>query len=255
VDEPAPDFGDRTAPAKRAGEAASAAAALPLLLELVPNVTSLVHVGLGGGEWLAEAQRLGVRDVHGIDGPWASSDDLLVPADQVTVADTTRPFDLGRRFDLAICVEYAEHLPDSRAASFVADLAKLAPVVAFSAAIPGQGGVGHINEQWPDYWSAHFESAGYRMVDAVRRQLWTATTGPAYLAQNLLIAVDNKRLGDYPRLAEVAARDGAGVLSIVHPAIYQAKLRRREHTGVPGVRASVRQLGRSLASAARRRRR
>ena len=249
-----PEFGERNAQ-KRAGEAASAAAALPLLLEVVPGVRSLVQVGFGGGEWLAEARRLGVPEVHGIDGPWATLDGLVVAPDEVTIVDTRQRFDAGgRTFDLAVCVEYAEHLPDARAASFVADLTKLAPVLAFSAAIPGQGGLGHVNEQWPAYWQAHFAAVGYRLVDAVRRRLWTAPGGPAYLAQNLFLAVSEQRLSDYPRLAELAARDDSvEALSLVHPAIYEQKLRRLARPAAPGVRPAARSLLRAVAHSARRR--
>jgi hypothetical protein len=249
-----PEFGERSAK-KRAGDAASAAAALPPILELVPGARSLVQVGFGGGEWLAEAQRLGVQEVHGLDGPWATLDGLLVAPAQVTIVDTRLSFDGGgRTYDIAVCVEYAEHLPDSRAASFVTDLTSLAPVVAFSAAIPGQGGLGHVNEQWPAYWEAHFAAAGYRLVDAVRRRLWSAPGGPAYLAQNLFIAVDERRLRDYPRLAEIAA-GGNGALSLVHPAVYEAKLRQLKRRPAPGVGTSSRSLLRALANSVRRRRR
>jgi hypothetical protein len=245
----APEFGERTAE-KRAGEAASAAAALPLVLELVPGTTSMVQVGIGGGEWLAEAQRLGVAEVHGIDGPWTTLDGLLVGPDQVTLVDTRERFDSGdREYDLAVCSEYAEHLPASRAASFVADLASLAPVIAFSAAIPGQGGTGHVNEQWPSYWEAHFAAVGYRLVDAVRRRLWGAPGAPFYLAQNLLIAVDDRRLADYPRLAEVAIRPDGGALSLVHPLVYEDKLRQ---IASPGIRAASRSFQEAVVKRARR---
>jgi hypothetical protein len=255
VPDDVPEFGERSAQ-KRAGEAASAAAALPLILDVVPDVRSLVHVGFGDGAWLAEAQRLGVPEVHGIDGPWATLDGLLVAPERVTIVDTREPFDGGgRTHDLAICVEYAEHLPAARAASFVADLTKLAPVIAFSAAIPGQGGVGHINEQWPSYWDAHFRAVGYRMVDAVRRRLWTATGGPAYLAQNLLIAIDERRLADYPRLADVASREDGGALSLVHPETYDAKRRQLAgRSAVPGVRTATRTLMRALGRSVRKKR-
>jgi hypothetical protein len=245
-----PEFGERTA-AKRAGEAASAAAALPLLLELIPDATSLVHVGFGNGEWLAEAQRLGVSEVHGIDGPWASLDDLLVTRDQVTIADTRQSFH-GESYDLAVCTEYAEHLPDARAASFVADLATLAPVVAFSAAIPGQGGKGHVNEQWPSYWEAHFAAVGFRLVDAVRQRLWNSPGMPAYLAQNLLIAIDQRRLTNYPRLAQLAADRNGGVRSLVHPVIYEQKLQKIELMRAPGQRRAWRVSRPQLRAAARR---
>jgi hypothetical protein len=196
VDGAMPEFGERTA-RKRAREAASAAAALPLLLDLVPDVTSLSQVGFGSGEWLAEALRLGVPDVRGIDGPWATLDGLLVAREQISVVDTRETFHC-ESCHLAVCVEYAEHLPESRAASFIADLVSLAPVIAFSAAIPGQDGDGHVNE--PDV--------------------------PSYIAQNLLIAVDAARLADYPRLARVAAERDGGVLSLVHPVTYERQRRR-----------------------------
>src|SRR5579862_3100091 len=64
-----------------------------------------------------------------------------------------RPFNLGRSFDLAMSFEVAEHLPPDAAKGFVDSLTRLAPLVLFSAAIPFQGGVGHINEQWPEYWA------------------------------------------------------------------------------------------------------
>jgi hypothetical protein len=248
-----PSFGDRTA-AKRAGEAASAALALPVLFELIPGVTSLVQVGFGNGEWLAESRRLGVAEVHGIDGPWAMLDDLLVARDQVTIADTRQPFGGdGRKYDLALCIEYAEHLPDSRAASFVADLATLAPVVAFSAAIPSQGGVGHVNEQWLPYWEAHFAAVGYRMVDAVRPRLWNAAGMPAYLAQNLVIAVDERRLTEYPRLADVVDDGDGGVLSLVHPRIYEPRVHLQAGANAATNQLSIRQATRALARALKRR--
>jgi hypothetical protein len=227
VDERWPEFGARTDD-KRDREAASAAAALPLLLELVPNARSLAHVGFGGGAWLAEAQRLGVSEVLGIDGPWADVDGLLVSRDHVVIRDTRGRFDAdGRKYDVALCIEYAEHLSEERAGEFVAGLANLAPVVAFSAAIPGQGGTGHVNEQWPSYWAAHFAAVGYRMVDAVRHRLWAAPGVPPYLAQNLLVAVEERRLSDFPELAKAATGRDGEALSIVHPSIYEQQRRDR----------------------------
>jgi len=33
--------------------------------------------------------------------------------------------------------------------------------VLFSAAIPNQGGTGHINEQWQEYWAEKFYANGF----------------------------------------------------------------------------------------------
>jgi hypothetical protein len=108
----------------RSSETAASQVALPLILDLIGPVASVVQVGSGGGEWLDEASRLGVVDVRGIEGSLS--------------------FD--RSYDLAVCIGVAEHLPHERAASFVADLGRLAPVVAFAAAIPGEGGRDNVNE-------------------------------------------------------------------------------------------------------------
>ena len=49
-----------------------------------------------------------------------------------------------------------------------ADLVALAPHVLFSAAVPGQGGNNHINEQWQSYWADRFAAHGYGPRDIVR---------------------------------------------------------------------------------------
>lgn len=208
-----PRMGERT-PAKRAGEAASASVALPLVLQLVTGTNSIVQVGCGHGEWLAEATRMGITDIGGIDGPWADLTDLAVDPACITVRDLREPFSVGRTYDLALCVEIAEHLPAASAGPFVRSLSELAPVVAFSAAVPGQGGDGHVNEQWPAYWAQRFADVGYVFLDAVRAQLWADPGGPSYLAQNLFLAVDERRLPDYPQLARVPQ---GPPLALVHP--------------------------------------
>ena len=72
------------------------------------------------------------------------------------------PLRIGRRFDLVNCLEVAEHLDASRADSFVDDLCALGDVVVFSAAIPGQGGTHHVNEQFQSYWQERFRRNGSR---------------------------------------------------------------------------------------------
>src|SRR4051812_14239585 len=86
-----PVFGAHTDD-KRASAAAASAVALPVILELVPGVSSIVHVGCGTGEWLAEAQRQEIADVTGIEGPWDEFDGLAVESSEVARIDYTRPF-------------------------------------------------------------------------------------------------------------------------------------------------------------------
>ena len=132
----------------------------------------VVDVGCGHGTWLAAFQECGITDLTGIDGPWVKTEDILINATQYRSFDLAQPFDLERRFDLALSLEVAEHLAPASASSFVDSLVRLAPVVLFAAAIPGQGGVMHVNEQWPGYWVALFNERGYVAIDAIRPQIW-----------------------------------------------------------------------------------
>jgi hypothetical protein len=66
-----------------------------------------------------------------------------------------------RRYDLAVSFEVAEHLAPWKANRFVAVLCTLAPVIVISAAVPGQGGTDHLNEQPRSYWIKKFSDRGF----------------------------------------------------------------------------------------------
>jgi SAM-dependent methyltransferase len=136
----------------------SADVVLPIVLETIP-AQSVIDVGCGVGTWLAACEEHGIRDYLGIDGNGASTD-LDISPEHFRVMDLTQPFTIGRTFDLAMSLEVAEHLPPSAATHFVKALTGLAPAVLFSAAIPGQGGTRHINEQWQSYWADLFAVEG-----------------------------------------------------------------------------------------------
>ncbi len=70
----------------------------------------------------------------------------------------------GGPFDLVSCVEVAEHIPAEQADTLVdAICSRASRWVYFSAAAPGQGGVGHVNEQPQGYWIEKFQARGWRV--------------------------------------------------------------------------------------------
>ena len=71
-------------------------------------------------------------------------------------------------------------------ASF-AELCALAPTVVFSAAIPGQGGTQHVNEQWQSYWVELFEQQGFGVHDPLRPAIWDDESVDVWYRQNLLV--------------------------------------------------------------------
>ena len=202
-------------------QAASTAAEIvvPGVLEMV-DVSSVVDVGCGTGAWLRAFVDRGVTDVLGIDSDRVPPDLLRIDRDRYLVADLTQPPEVGRGFDLAVSVEVAEHLPEEAAERFVAFLCSLAPVLLFSAAIPGQEGEAHLNEQWPSYWSDRFAVHGFEAVDVVRPLIWDNEEVPWFYRQNLLVYVrstDPGRSQDRRRGAQTAlTADGLGSSRHVH---------------------------------------
>jgi len=180
---PADFYGNRRAHTEYAARALFAALPKGLARE------SIADIGCGTGTWLATALNEGAETALGIEGTWVTPDMLDDPRIVFAPQDLEQPV-TGPRVDLALSLEVAEHLSPSRAASFVADLVALAPAVLFSAAIPGQGGVGHSNEQWPSYWAGLFAGHGYLAYDVIRPKIWTDEKIPAWYRQNALLFLD-----------------------------------------------------------------
>lgn len=201
----------------REGTRASAEVLVPILAGLVPNLTHVVDVGCGEGWWCKQFELIPAVDAVGVD----HADTVpVLGGDQFVRADLRRPLQRLGTFDLALCLEVAEHLPAERAPGLVADLCALAPVVAFSAAIPGQGGVGHVNCQWPGYWDDLFADQGYRCSGALRYVIWGYERVECWYRQNLLVAWDPTRdPGMAYRLPEIEDRPPR---PLVHPDIWNA---------------------------------
>jgi SAM-dependent methyltransferase len=191
---------------------------VPLLLDLI-HPQSVIDVGCGTGTWLRTFRENGINDARGFDGPWLDPAKLLVPREIFTHADLEKPLRVDKRVDLVISFEVAEHLSLSSAEGFVESLISMSDVVAFSAAIPFQGGHNHLNEQWPEYWANLFEKKGYVTIDCLRQRLWNERDVHYWYRQNSLVYVKPEALARYPKLAE-CQRGSWGPLPLVHPMLY-----------------------------------
>ena len=204
-------FADQADKARR-----SAGVIVPLVLDLV-TPASVVDLGCGSGSWLAEFERRGVADYLGVDGDWVPPELLEIPRERFRAARLDRPLELGRRFDLAVSLEVAEHLPELAARTLVRSAAALAPCVLFSAAVPHQGGLHHVNEQWPEYWAGLFAEHGYLVIDAIRPRIWTTPDVAYWYRQNTFIYALPEVVAAHPSLASARDRTNDSMLSIVHP--------------------------------------
>ena len=87
-----------------------------------------------------------------------------------------------------------------------------------SAAIPNQGGLDHVNEQWPDYWAARFAEHGYLPHHLIRGRIWEEPSVDVFYRQNILLfagAEAPDMPGDQP----------PPPLRLVHPETFAAALR------------------------------
>ena len=217
------------------GSRESAAIAVPLVMDEI-GPRSVVDVGCGLGAWIAVFSEHGATDVLGIDGPWVDQALLEVPAEAFQAADLSKPLEIGRRFDLAVCLEVAHLLEPSLAERLVLTLMSLSEVVVFSAAIPGQGGFGHLNEQWPRYWAELFAAYGYVATDPFRARLWEEPEVKWWFAQNMICFVDRPALNRLPSLGKYVCASGSP-LPLVHPQCF-ARPEEEEHSAAPPARPS-----------------
>jgi SAM-dependent methyltransferase len=203
-------------------------AAWPIILPFIGAPKSAVDFGCGTGHWLAGLRRhIRDIDVFGINSPVRQDAGVSLPKERFQHADLTKPINLGRKFDLAICIEVAEHLPASAASTLVETIARHSDVVLFSAAIPGQAGEGHnlaglegddhLNEQWPAYWIRRFASHSFRCVDCLRPIVWDNAEISLWYRQNIMFFF-------HPPATPLKAGPDWGGASVVHPQFFELAL-------------------------------
>ncbi len=203
------------------GSLRSARTVVPIVMEMI-RPKSVVDVGCGVGTWLRAFSENGVEKVLGLDGDYVDTSRLLIPEENFRPTDLSRPFSVSERFDFALSLEVAEHLPRESAERFVKALVDLAPVVMFSAAIPLQGGTNHINEQWPEYWADIFGSFNYRMLDVLRGRIWQDPAVEWCYRQNIFLFASEKFLNANQVLKK--AEDLSSDLVLVHKTILEKHL-------------------------------
>jgi hypothetical protein len=97
------------------------------------------------------------------------------------------------QFEVAVCLEVAEHLDPAVSDNLVRFLCTQAKVVVFSAAVPGQGGDAHINCQPREAWHERFTQQGFNLVHHIRpRLVGHSALAPWYRFNILDYAIDER---------------------------------------------------------------
>lgn len=205
-----------------AGSIRSAEMLLPIVARCF-DIQSVADFGAGQGAWLSVWQRLGVSDITGLDGSHVDQAALLIPKDKFLSADLSQPVRLSRTFDLVQSLEVAEHLPAAAAEEFIDNLVAHSPIVLFSAAVPGQGGEYHVNEQPHGYWRSLFSARKYALLDVVRPSVKDNSNVRPWYRYNTFIYVHRDRLAAMPpaiQRFEIGPHDR---IPDVSPARYRAR--------------------------------
>lgn len=208
----------------------SAEALVPLVTSLI-QPKSVIDIGCANGIWLEAFQRNGVERAIGVDGPWVPRDRLRVGQDQFVPCDlgtAPLPFQVDlpqERFDMLLSLELLEHVSGERADALVDLMCALSDVLIVSAAVPHQGGTGHVNEQWPDHWISRFAARGYVACDFLRPACWTDERIAPWYRQNVI----GYFKGGVPEQVTAFARRSLermidNPLPLCHPGVFSYKL-------------------------------
>ena len=192
---------------------------VPVIIELT-HPKSIIDVGCGLGTFIKVFKEFGIEEIIGIDGSWCNRDLLFknINPSEFIEQNLELQININKRFDLVVCLEVAEHLPPERADSFVSDLVSLGDIILFSAAIPNQLGINHLNEQWISYWEAKFKKHNYVVHDILKSFFWDQQNIFWWYAQNMVIVT--KR--DYQFETNLPIRYNF-LKHVVHPDLFNSR--------------------------------
>ena len=170
----------------------------------------VLDLGCGLGAYLRLFAERGVQ-VRGVDGaPWTNYSQI--PESAYRQHDLSAgPPGLDESFDLSICLEVLEHLPEPAGLEIVTWLAeRTRTAIVFSAAQPGQPGDGHITCRPPDFWLQAFERCGWTADPAASAALRLTST-LFWFQRNLFVLraerqADPEGLSHLLELSQVPAR-------------------------------------------------
>lgn len=181
---------------------------------------TVIDFGCGYGAWLAAAETLGSKTLIGYDPNWIEPDKMLGNHIKFNQVNLEEMLQLKVNGDLAMSLEFAEHLPEELAQPFVKQLCRTSDVIIFSAAIRYQGGTNHLNEQWQSYWIDKFSQNNFECFDIFRGQTWNNDSVIYYFRQNcfLFFNIKSDRI-DTDALKSLENN----IPDIVHPQNYERK--------------------------------
>lgn len=155
---------------------------------------SILDVGCGVGGWSLAYKERGISNITMLDHPSNKKEHLLFQENNFHTIDFETAIPPVYPAELVICLEVLEHIHAHRCDAVIEYLTKCADTILFSAAIPGQHGYKHVNENYPPYWKAAFEKYGFTQYDIVRPLILFNQEIEYFIRQNIFLYVKGQGL-------------------------------------------------------------
>jgi len=204
------------------GSLRSAECLLPILFDFY-HPKSMADFGCGQGAWLKVAQDNGVVELDGYDGDWINQAQLSSQKVHFISTNFEEKIHPRRKYDLAISLEVAEHISEGRADDFIDTLTEASDVIVFGAAVKGQGGENHINEQWQSYWIEKFKQRSFVCVDIFRPRIWNDRRIEWWYRQNTFLFIKKSVFGNKIVVPKSVLMSGS-LYDVVHPESFELRL-------------------------------
>ena len=156
---------------------------MPMAKWLAPRIVvelgckAVLDVGCATGHWLSQFEKEGLQ-IFGLEGTPAAFEKLLVDPTAVKHFDLRKKHTEKYDVDLVLSIEVAEHIEEAFVMNYVDVLTSHgAKNIVMTAAPPGQGGEGHVNEQPKEYWIERLKAAGYERDEDLEKKIiqWVKT--------------------------------------------------------------------------------
>ena len=127
------------------------------------NIESVVDFGCASGYYLEGFLKSGAK-IRGFEYLLENSIDFMSDEIKPYVEQGNAMEDINcGKFDLSMSIEVAEHILPEKSDVFVSNLVNASnKYILLTAAPPGQGGTGHINEQPKEFWVDKIEAKGFK---------------------------------------------------------------------------------------------
>lgn len=189
------------------------------------NICSAVDLGCGIGAWLNGIKNIFDKNakVRGYDGDYVDREVLMISEKEFVPWDLQTKITDDEQYDIAISLEVAEHIPVLAIDIFLDNLTKFSDLILFSAAVPNQGGTGHINEQPLSYWIKKFDERNYEFYDIIRPYAWNNEKVSFWYKQNIAVYIRR----DSPKRLLIDNKKER-IIDIIHPKLLEIKEKTRE---------------------------